>query len=39
MSLERIDSGAIAELSPELMEKVEEAIHHQLGFSAETASL
>jgi mRNA interferase MazF len=38
VSLERVDPNAIAELPPELMAEVEEAIHRQLGFSAETAS-
>jgi mRNA interferase MazF len=39
VSLERVESEVIAELPPELMEQVEEAIRHQLGLSEETAGL
>jgi mRNA interferase MazF len=39
VSLDRVESEAIAELSAELMSGVEEAIHHQFGFSEETAGL
>jgi mRNA-degrading endonuclease toxin of MazEF toxin-antitoxin module len=39
VSLERVDPKAITELSPEGMAHVEDAIHHSLGFSEETARL
>ena len=39
VSLERVDARPVAELSPEIMARVEEAIRHQFGFSEETAGL
>ena len=38
-SLERVHPELVLELTPEQMDEVEEAIHHQFGFSAETAGL
>lgn len=39
VSLERVEGRVLAELSPEMMQQVEQAIYHQLGFSEETAGL
>jgi mRNA interferase MazF len=39
VSLARVAPEAIVELSPERMAEVEEAIHHSLGLSEETAGL
>jgi len=39
VSLERVDPEVIAELSPELLAQVEQALRHQLGLSEETAGL
>ena len=39
VSIDRIDPKVLGELSSETMDKVEEAIRHQLGFSPETAGL
>jgi mRNA interferase MazF len=39
VSLQRVQAKALAELPKNLMSQVEEAIHHSLGFSEETAAL
>ena len=39
VTLERMETKVLEELSPELMAKVEDAIRHSLGFSEETAGL
>ena len=39
ISLDRVESHAIAELSEELMTRVEDALRHSLGMSQETAGI